>query len=79
MRCEQQHPIPRSSFTQTYKAAGKAKMTGHTSHHRSEKMCINGLEIKLAVPPLLVKAGVSKVAVSQENSGAQMAENPVTL
>lgn len=54
-------------------------MTGHTSRHRSEKKCINGLEIKLAVPPLLVKAGVSKVAVSQENGGAQMAENPVTL
>lgn len=54
-------------------------MTGHTSHHCSEKMSINGLEIKLAVPPLLVKAGVSKVAVSQENSGAQMAENLVML
>mgnify|MGYP001853692280 FL=1 len=54
-------------------------MTGHTYRQLCEKSTINGLEIKLAIPLLLVKAGMSKVAVSQENSGVQMAENPVML
>lgn len=54
-------------------------MTGHTYRQLCENISINGLEIKLATPPLLVKAGMSKVAVSQENSGVQMAENAVML
>lgn len=79
MKREQQQPTPCSSFTQPHKAAGKAKMTDHTCCHFSEKISINGLGIQLATPLLLAKAGVSKVAVSQENSGAQMAENPDVL
>lgn len=79
MKCEQQQPTPCSSFTQPRKAAGEAKMTNHTCCHFSEKISINGLGIQLATPLLLGKAGMSKVAVSQENSGVQMAENPDML
>lgn len=52
---------------------------GHTCCHFSEKISTNGLGIQLATPLLLAKAGMSKVAASQENSGAQMAENPDML
>lgn len=79
MKCEQRQPTPCSSFTQPYKAAGEAEMMGHTCCHFSEKISTNGLGIQLATPLLLAKAGMSKVAASQENSGAQMAENPDML
>lgn len=79
MKCEQRQPTPCSCFTQPHKAAGEEKMTGHTCCHFSEKISIKGLGIQLDTPLLLAKAGVSKVTVSQENSGAQMAENPDML
>lgn len=75
MECEQQQPTQCSSFTEPYKAAGEAKMINHTGWHFSEKISINGLGIQLTTPLLLTKAGMSKVAVSHENSGVQMAEN----
>lgn len=79
MKCEQQQSTSCSIFTQPHKAAGEAKMMGHTCCHFSEKIRINGLGIQLVTPLLLAKAGVSKVALSPENSGAQMAENPDML
>jgi len=78
MKCEQQQPALCSSFTQPREAAGEAKTTDHTCCHFDAKISINGLGIQLATL-LLAKAGVSEVAVSRENNGAQMAENPDML
>lgn len=54
-------------------------MMDNTCCHFSDKISITGLGIQFATPPLLAFAGVSKVAVSQESTGAQMAENPDVL